>query len=397
MDAIDILLSRGVDSIYPNKEAFEKLLRSGKKLKLYQGFDPTGTQLHLGHAVALRKLRQFQDLGHHVIFLIGDFTAMIGDPSGKYSSRKMLTREEVLENAKLYKDQAGKILRFTGENAVQILYNSQWLGKMSALEFMRLSHLLTYQQVVERDMFQERMKQGQDVFMNEFLYPILQAYDSVAMEVDLEIGGTDQMFNMLMGRKLMRHMLKKEKFVLTVPLLTDAKGTKIGKTENNVIGITDTPNDLYGKIMSLGDDAIVNCFTLLTDKSLDEIEDLKQQMADGANPMVFKKQLAWELVKQFNDEKSANDGQTFFEKTFQEGNLGQIEEYQLSNLPNNPITIVDLLIATQSAPSKSEAKRLVEQRAVEIDQITVDLIQTNVTLKSGMTMRVGKKKFLRFG
>lgn len=396
MNATDTLLNRGVDKVYPTSTELEKVLQSGKKIKLYMGFDPTGSQLHIGHAVALRKLKQFQDLGHEVIFLIGDFTAMIGDPTGKLSARKVLTKEEVLNNAKTYKEQASRILRFDGENPVKILYNSQWLGKMNTIEFLQIANLLSYQQVVERDMFQERLKKGQDVFMNEFLYPVLQAYDSVAMNVDLEIGGTDQMFNMMMGRKLMRHILKKDKFVMTIPLLTDAKGVKIGKTEGNVIGITDKPNDFYGKIMSLGDDAITSCFTLLTDKPLTEIEAIKQQMNEGANPMTFKKQLAWELTKEFNSEKEANEAQAYFETTIQKGDLKDIAEFEIKKLTKNPIAILDLLLATEMTTSKSEARRLVEQGAVEIDQTTVDMVITNVTLKAGMTMRVGKRKFLKF-
>jgi tyrosyl-tRNA synthetase len=267
---IEDVLTRGVAEVLPTKEGLAELM-SKKKITLYQGFDPTGAQLHIGHAVGLKKLAQFQALGHKVIFLIGDFTGIIGDPSGKSTERKVLTKEEVLENAKTYKEQAGRILKFDGDNPAEIKYNSEWLGKMSAIEFLQLSHNLTYAQVIERDMFQERIKKGNDIYMNEFLYPFMQAYDSVAMNVDLEIGGQDQKFNMLMGRKLMRNILHKEKYVMTLPLLTDSKGTKIGKTEGNVIGLTDPANEFYAKIMSLSDDSIVNCFTILTDKPLGEM------------------------------------------------------------------------------------------------------------------------------
>ena len=397
MDAIETLLTRGVDKIYPSREALEKALRSGRKLKLYQGFDPTGTQLHIGHAVAIRKLKQFQNLGHHVIFLIGDITAMIGDPSGKFSARKMLTREEVLENAKTYKEQASKILKFTGLNPAEIKYNSEWLGKMNAFEFLRIANMLSVQQVVERDMFQKRIKQDQDVFMNEFLYPVLQAYDSIAMDVDLEIGGSDQMFNMMMGRKLMRKMKQKEKFVLTVPLLTDAAGNKIGKTEGNMIGITDQPNDFYGKIMALADSAIVPCFNLLTDMPLTEIVSIRKAMDTGENPINFKKLLAFELTKEFNDELAANVAQTYFETTFQKGETtGSLEEFPLTKLTSSQLSIINLLLQTKSVTSKSEARRLVEQKGVDIDQTVVDLVNTNITLKPGMTLKVGKKRFLRF-
>lgn len=391
MNAIDHLLTRGVDKIYPSREALEKVLRSGKKITLYQGFDPTGPNLHIGHAVALRKLRQFQDLGHHVIFLIGDFTGMVGDPSGKYSERKQLTNEQVLENAKTYKQQASKILQFDGENPVEIKYNSEWLGKMSAIEFLRLSHYLTAAQVMERDMFQKRMAQGQDVFMNEFLYPFMQGYDSVAMNVDLEIGGSDQMFNMLMGRKLMRHLLHKEKFVMTIPLLTDASGVKIGKTENNVIGITDPPIDFYAKIMSLGDDAIVNCFTLLTDTPNEEIQEMQKNMDAGGNPMLFKKRLAFELTKQLHTEEEANAAQAAFQQTFQDRQTPEVvSEFPTKQSDWDP---VDLLIAAKLVSSKSEAKRLIEQGAVEINGVMCHV--SCVMLKNNDIIKVGKKKFLK--
>lgn len=382
MDEIDWLVTRGVDKIYPNREALEKVLRAGKKLKLYQGFDPTGTQLHIGHAVALRKLRQFQDLGHEVIFLIGDFTARIGDPTGKMDSRQMLTEEEVRSNGEEYKEQAAKILRFEGINPVKIKYNSEWLGKMGALEFLQLSHHLTYQQVVERDMFQTRMKQGHDVYVNEFLYPVMQAYDSVAMDVDLELGGTDQTFNMLMGRKLMRNMKKKEKFVMTVPLLTDSKGTKIGKTEGNVIGITDPPNNFYGKIMSLSDDAIINCFLLLTDL---DIANMKCRMDSGENPMIFKKKLAFELTKQFNSKEDAQKAQEEFERVHQQGEMSFATAVEVKAQH-----LMDALV--KASTSRSEAKRLIEQRAIDVNNETVD---TDKDVSAGDIIKVGKKKFIK--
>ncbi len=386
MDAIEELLTRGVDKIYPSKAELEKVLRSGKKLRLYQGFDPTGPQLHIGHAVTLRKLRQFQDLGHHVIFLIGDFTGMIGDPTGKLSDRKILTKEKVLENAKSYKNQASKILRFEGENAVEIKYNSEWLGTISALEFLRIANLLSVQQVVERDMFQERQKKGQDVFMNEFLYPVLQAYDSVAMNVDMELGGTDQMFNMLMGRKLMRHMLKKEKFVMTTPLLTDSKGVKIGKSEGNVIGITDPPTDFYGKIMALGDDVIVPGFTLLTDTAIGEIGEMKRKIEKGEeNPMIFKKQLAFELTRQFNDETAAQKAQDEFERVHQKGEVST--DTAISVHADN---LLDALV--QIGMSKSEGKRLIEHGGVEINGTKAC---ADHSVKNDDIIKVGKKKFVR--
>ena len=397
MDAIDTLLTRGVDQIYPSREALEKVLRSGKKLKLYQGFDPTGTQLHIGHMVGFRKLRQWQDLGHEVIFLIGDGTGQAGDPSGKKRSReKYLTQEELRQNGRDYVLQSGKIMLFDGPNPVRILYNADWLNKLSLVEILTIAGHFTLQQMLERDLYQERLKSNEDVSLREFMYPLLQGYDSVAMQVDLELGGSDQMFNMLAGRKLVKSYLNKEKYVMTVPLLTDSKGTKIGKTEGNVIGLTDAPHELFSKIMALGDDAIINCFILLTDKPEAEISEMKKQIAGSTNPMTFKKLLAWEITAQLNNPTQATQAQDYFEKTFQSHDLSHVEEFKISNLSANPIAILELLMQAKTAASKSEARRLVEQNAVEVDQTVVDIVNTNVTLKSGMTLRVGKKKFLRF-
>lgn len=398
MDAIDTLLTRGVDKIYPSKEALEKVLRSGKKLKLYQGFDPTGTQLHIGHAVGFRKLRQWQDLGHQVIFLVGDGTGQAGDPTGKKKTReKFFTREELRENARNYLMQAAKIVRFDGENPIQILYNGDWLNELKLVDILGLAQQFTVQQMIERDMFQERIKKNEPINLREFMYPLLQGYDSVAMGVDLELGGSDQTFNMLAGRTLVKAYLNKEKFVMTTPLLTDAKGTKIGKTEGNVIGITDAPADLYGKIMSLSDDVIVNAFTLLTDKPLEEIKDMEKAMKKDANPMTFKKQLAFELVSQFHTPTDATKAETAFESTFQKRDATSSgSAFSISTLSNNPIAIVDLLLETKSCESKSQARRLVEQKAVDIDGTTVDMIQTNVSIKAGMHLKVGKRVFITF-
>lgn len=398
MDAIETLLTRGVDKIYPTKEALEKVLRSGKKLKLYQGFDPTGTQLHIGHAVAIRKLKQFQDLGHEVIFLIGDGTGQAGDPSGKkVSSGKFFTNQELKENAKDYVKQAGKIVRFDGSNPVKILYNSEWLNKLNLVEILDIAGHFSFQQMMERDLYQERLKNNIELSLREFFYPLLQGYDSVAMNVDLELGGSDQTFNMLAGRQLVKQILHKEKFVMTVPLLTDSVGNKIGKTEGNVIGLTDPPNDFYGKIMALGDEAIIPCFTLLTDLPLEEIEKMKQAVVTGENPMLFKKRLAFELTKIFNDEDSARSAQTYFEHTIQKGETGEfLPEFLLSGLSSQSLPIIQLLMETGSAASKTEARRLIDQGAVEVDQTIVDIVNTNIKLKPGMTLRVGKKKFIRF-
>lgn len=392
MDKIDELLTRGVDKIYPSKEELEKVLRSGKKLRVYQGFDPTTPELHIGHMVGLRKLRQWQDLGHEVIFLIGDFTGMIGDPTGKYSERKVLTKEEVLQNAKTYKEQASRILRFDGINPVVIKYNSEWLEKMSALEFLRLSHYVTAAQIIERDMFQKRLKLDQDVFMNEFLYPFMQGYDSVAMDVDLEIGGSDQMFNMMIGRDLMHKMKRKNKFVMTIPLLTDSSGNKIGKTEGNVIALTAPPNDFYAMIMTLGDDVIVKCFEYLTDLPMEEVKDIEKRLASGENPMLFKKKLAFTLTAMLNSKEEAQKAQENFERVVQQKEIP--ENIKVIKIIDD-INIIDLLTQNQLVESRSSAKRLLEQGGVEVDGKKISDQTFIVNPKDGMIIRVGKRKFIR--
>lgn len=392
MDEIDELLTRGVDKIYPSREALENVLRSGKKIKLYQGFDPTGENLHIGHMIGLRKLAQWQKLGHQVIFLIGDFTAMIGDPSGKTTARKMLLEKTVKENAASYIEQAGRVLDFNSENPVKVQYNSSWLGKMSAIEFMSIASLLSVQQVYERDLFQERQKGGNDIYINEFLYPVMQAYDSVHMEVDLEIGGTDQMFNMMMGRKLMRHMLKKDKFVMTTPLLTDSEGRKIGKSEGNVIGLTDKPEELFGKIMSLTDDIIIKAFEYLTDVPMEKIEEISKRIKDGQNPIVFKKELAYEIVKELNNMEAAERAEDSFKNTVQDKNVPEnIEIIEVgSGQPLSKIIIENGLV-----DSMSEWKRLIDQHGVSIDDKRLDspFINTSDLPENGI-LKIGKRKYV---
>lgn len=394
MDPIEHLLTRGVDKIYPSREALEKVLRSGKKLKLYQGFDPTGDKLHIGHAVGFRKLRQWQDLGHEVIFLIGDGTGQAGDPSGKKTAReKFFTREELRQNGKDYVMQSSKIIRFDGTNPVKILYNGEWLNKLGLVEILDIAGHFTLQQMLERDLYQERLKNNVPLSLREFLYPLLQGYDSVAMNVDMELGGSDQTFNMLAGRTLVAAMLHKEKFVMTVPLLTDAKGTKIGKTEGNVIGLTDEPNDFFGKIMALGDDAIVNCFRLLTDLPGAEIEEMKKKMENGENPVTFKKRLAFQLTKQLNTEEDAVSAQKQFELRFQKKDLEQasLPTFPMSGL-TSPASVSRTLVDTGIASSRSDAKRLINQGSVSWNDITVNSDNPPTPAQSGTIIDVGKKQ-----
>lgn len=388
MDKIAFLLTRGVDKIYPDRESLEKVLRSGKILKLYQGFDPTGTQLHIGHAVGFRKLRQFQDLGHEVIFVIGDGTGQAGDPSGKKTSRdKFFTSKELRKNGRDYVMQASKIVRFDGPNPVKIMYNGNWLNKLTLPEILEIAGHFSLQQMLERDLYQERLKSGITLSLREFLYPLLQGYDSVAMEVNLELGGIDQTFNMLAGRQLVKDYQGREKFVMTVPLLTDSKGTKIGKTENNVIGLTDEPTKFYGEIMSLPDDSITNCFRLLTDKPEEEIEKIKKGIKSGENPIKFKKLLAFELTKWLNSEKEAKIAQEAFEKTFQERK--PTFNIKVSAGENLAQTIVPFT----TRQSASAAKELIKQNAVDVNGQAVS--DPNYKVQIGDEIKVGGRTFLK--
>lgn len=396
-DALSELLNRGVDKIYPSKEDLEKVLKSGKKLRLYQGFDPTGTQLHIGHMIGLRKLRQWQNLGHHVIFLIGDGTGEAGDPSGKTKSRdKFFTSEELRQNAKDYILQAGKIVNFEGENPIEIMYNGDWLNRLTKHEILDLLEHFSLQQLEERDLFVKRKKRGEAIIMREFIYPVLQAYDSIAMKVDLEIGGSDQTFNMLAGRNLVRAMQNREKFVMTTPLLADSQGVKIGKSEGNVIALTDKPGDLFGKIMTLPDDVIAKAFEYLTDVSMSEIDIITKSIKAGENPVKFKKKLSYEIVKQLNDAKSAEQAQEHFEKTVQHKEMPQdIPSVSLPSDLESGATIADVLTSLDLADSKNEAKRLVKQHGVSIDNEVIDNPNEAFMPQDGTIIKVGKRKFVR--
>jgi len=396
MDKIEEVLTRGVDTVYPTQKALEDVLRSGKKIRLYQGFDPTGIQLHIGHMVGLMKLKQFQDLGHHVIFLIGDGTGQAGDPSGKKRSReKYLSLPELKKNAQDYVKQASKIVRFEGDNPAEIVYNSSWLNKLSLVELLDIANHFTLQQLEERDLYQERKKQNQDINFREFLYPLLQGYDSVALDVDLEIGGSDQMFNMLAGRKLVREMKNKEKYVLTTPLLTDSSGNKIGKTEGNVIALTSAPNDLYGMIMSLPDDVITKCFEYLTDIPMEDVEKIKTALKNGDNPMTWKKKLAYELTAILSSKDEAKQAQEFFESTFQKRALPQ--DIPTLTIPvKDSMTIRDAVVLKgKIVASNNEFRRLLQDGAVEMNGTKVTDLNQLVPDAKENTLKIGKHKFLK--
>ena len=389
MDKIDELLTRGVDKIYPSRELLEKVLRSGKKLKLYQGFDPTGDKLHIGHMVGLRKHKQWQDLGHEVIFLIGDGTGEAGDPTGKKKTReKFFTQKELRANAKDYLAQASKIVRFDGPNPVKIMYNSDWLNKLTKNDILNIAQHFSVQQLIERDMFQERLKAGESINLREFLYPLLQGYDSVAMDVDLELGGKDQTFNMLVGRMLMRAMKGKEKFVMTMPLLSDSKGVKIGKSEGNTIGLTDEPNDLFGKIMSLGDEAIIPMFILLTDVPMKEIASFNIKK----EAMNLKKMVASLIVSQLYDKARAKAAGENFVNTFQKK---RIPDIMLTVKGKNGEPISTILIKAKVLSSKSEWRRLVLENAIHDLSKNKNITNVNLKTSGNLILKIGKKKFLK--
>lgn len=388
MDKIEELLTRGVDQLIPSKEELEKVLRSGKKLRVYQGFDPSSPVLHIGHMIGLRKLRQWQELGHEVIFLIGDFTGMIGDPSGREETRPVLSRKTVDENAKTYKEQAGKILDFDGKNPIQIKFNSQWLDKLKTPEIINLFSKVTYQQIIKRGMFKKRLENDGDISFGEVTYPIMQGYDSVAMDIDVEVGGRDQLFNMLVGRDLMHKIKGKNKFVMTTQLLEDSQGNKIGKTEGNAIALTDEPNKMFGAIMTFPDDAIIKGLEYLTNVSVEEIESAKKSIEKGENPIKYKKLLAFEITKQLHGQKAADEASERFESTFQKG-TGFTSQVKFTSGK----TIADIALACNLVESKSELKRLAAEGAIDLDNKTISDI--NAEPKDGQILKLGKKRVIK--
>lgn len=383
-EKINELLTRGVANIYPTREFLEKELTSGRQLTLYTGYDPTGPSLHIGHGITMLKLRQFQDLGHKIIMLIGDFTAMIGDPTDKSAARTRLTREEVLENCKKYQEQAASILNFSGENPVEVRYNNDWLGKMNFADVLELSSHFTVQQILERDMFEKRIAEEKPIFLHEFLYPLMQGYDSVAMNVDGEVGGNDQTFNMLAGRTLMKEIQQKEKFVLTVKLLADENGKKMGKSEGNMIALSDSPEDMFGKVMTWGDGVIRNSFELCTRLPMNEIEEIMK----AENPRDAKLKLAFTITEAFLGTAAAEQGRDYFAKTIQ--NKERPDE--IPELAPSTYDIVTVLVEAGFVKSKSEAQREIEGGGVKINDVKVADYKT--TVKAGDVIQKGKRFFV---
>lgn len=395
MDAIDELLNRGVEKIYPSREELEKVLRGNTKLTIYHGIDPTGDCLHLGHMVSLRKMRQFQDLGHHIIFMHGDFTAMIGDPTDKTAARQKLAHKQVMQNAKNYLKEAAKIIKFDGPNPAEVTFNNTWLSKLTFADVVELASNFTAQQMLERDMFQERIKSNRPIYLHEFLYPLMQGYDTVAQNADLEIGGSDQTFNMLAGRTLMKAIKNKEKFVLTMQLLAEPGTIKMSKTAGNIVGLSEKPNEMFGKIMSWSDAMINPGFILLTDLSMEKVGRMEQSLkSQSLNPMVLKKELAHQIVTELHSKDEANKAQEEFERVHQKGE-NPIYDISIYHIRNSEENIIDVLVKSKLATSRSEAKRLVEQGGVEIDGEKVESIKYQVESRDGQIMKVGKNRFIK--
>lgn len=362
---IERILTKGVEQILPSSDILKKLLLSGKRINIYQGFDPTGDTLHIGHTVGMRKLEDFRKLGHNVIFLIGDFTARIGDPSDKTSARVRLSKEQVEENMRRYIDQASHIIDISNkDNPVKVLYNSQWLEPLNFADIIELASEFTVQQMLKRSMFQKRIEEDKPIYLNEFLYPMMQGYDSVMMDIDVEVGGNDQLFNMLAGRDLVRSRLNKEKIVLAGKLLSTADGTKMGKSEGNMIKLSDTPNDIYGKVMAFEDSQLLIGFEILTKFNMGEVKEIEERLKSGENPINIKKELAYEITKDIKGENEAISAQTYFESVFQRKDIA-------SEIPERKVNskkIIDIIVELNIANSKGEARRLVEQGAVKVNE-----------------------------
>jgi tyrosyl-tRNA synthetase len=386
MNNIDELLTRGVANIIPGKEELKKLLESGKKLNVYLGIDPTSTKIHLGHTVPLRTLNRLANLSHNVTFLIGDFTALIGDTSDKESERPILTSSEIESNFKEYKRQAEKVLDFS---KVQIKYNSQWLKELNFEEIVNLCHHFSGNDFISRELVKKRLSEGKRIGLHEFLYPVMQGYDSYFMDTDIQVGGTDQTFNMQAGRTLQKDLRHEESFVIATTLLVGSDGKKMSKTQGNVIWLDDNPNDMYAKVMAINDDLIIDYFTLATNLAMREIGEYEKKLKTGENPINIKKELAHHIVKELHNETAADEAQREFEKTVQHKEApGNVIELFLKD----DCKITDALITGDFAESNSEAKRLIEQGGVTLNGKKVS--NPDSIIEEGI-LKVGKKRFAK--
>lgn len=391
MDIIEEIVTRGVENIIPNKETLKKVLASGKKLNIYLGIDPTATTIHVGHAVPLRKLQKFAELGHHVTFLIGDFTALIGDTSDKVGERPVLSSEQIESNFQTYKKQASKILDFS---KVTVVHNSDWLKKLTFVDIVKLTQHFSAGEFVGRELIKKRLNEGKKVGLHELLYPVMQGYDSYIMDTDIQLGGTDQTFNMQAGRTLQKDIRQKESFIIANGFLEGTDGRKMSKSWNNAIWLTDEPNDMFGKVMSLKDELIEEYFLLATNTPMEEIMNIKKRLKSNENPMTIKKELAYTIVSELHSKKDADAAQTSFESKFQKKTptMTDIPEFKTKE---TKWKLIDLLVQSTMVTSKSEARRLIGNDAIEINGIGIKFQTSDITIKSHDIIKVGKKKFIK--
>ncbi|VAW52503.1 Tyrosyl-tRNA synthetase [hydrothermal vent metagenome] len=384
------VIQRGADEILVEKELIAKL-KEGRPLRIKAGFDPTAPDLHLGHTVLINKLRQFQDLGHEVLFLIGDFTGMIGDPTGKSATRPPLTQKDVEKNSETYQQQIFKIL---DKEKTKVVFNSEWMSKMSSVDMIKLAASSTVARMLERDDFSKRYKGGQSIAIHEFLYPLIQGYDSVVMQADVELGGTDQKFNLLMGRQLQEQHGQKPQCVLTMPILEGLDGVqKMSKSLNNYIGIADEPNDMFGKIMSISDDLMWRYFELLSFRPMSEIEGFKQEMDAGKNPRDIKFLLAEEIIARFHNEAEATAAREGFIAQFAKNKIpDDIPEFDFT-APAEGYAIANLLKDVGLCSSTSDAIRMIQQGAAKIDGKKVADKSVKIQQGTDAVFQVGKRKF----
>jgi tyrosyl-tRNA synthetase len=386
------LIKRGAVEVLVESELVERL-NSGKRMRIKLGMDPTAPDLHLGHTVVIHKLRQFQELGHEVLFLIGDFTGRIGDPTGKDETRKPLSAEAVLENAKTYQQQVHKIL---DPEKTQIVFNSEWMGLKTAADLIQLASTHTVARMLERDDFSKRFAARQPIAIHEFLYPLLQGYDSVVMQADVELGGTDQKFNLLMGRELQKHFGQKPQVILTMPILEGLDGVqKMSKSLGNYIGISDTPDDMFGKVMSISDELMWRYFELLSARSMSEINQWRKEITEGANPRDVKVSLAQEIVTRFHNASAAEQAYADFVARFQRHEIPEdLTETVLAN-NGDALRITQLLKQANLVPSTSDAIRMIQQGAVKINGERVDDVQCMIAAGESHVYQVGKRRFAK--
>ena len=394
------IIKRGIEEIISEEELIKKLEKSRKEkrpLRIKQGFDPNAPDIHLGHTVGLRKMRQFQDLGHDVYFLIGDFTGMIGDPSGQTVTRKQLTKEEVKKNAETYKKQVFKILN---PEKTKVVFNSHWLGKLSFSEVLKICSEYTVARMLERDDFATRYKKEKPIGIHEFLYPLMQGYDSVALQADIELGGTDQKFNLLVGRTIQREYGQEPQVIITMPLLEGTDGVeKMSKSLNNYIGINEPPQVMYGKVMSIPDNLMIRYFELVTDVPLNEIDKIKIDLENNnIHPRDVKKRLAREIVQLYHGHSASLIAEEEFEKVFKKKLYPEeIRELVLKkdNLKEGKIWITELIAMSNLVSSKSEARRLIKQGGVRINSEKVSDPNFDLTVEEGMILKIGKLNFIK--